>query len=127
MNDTPETQATTTVFEQIGGEAAVEAVVAIFYGKVTDDPALAGYFEGIDMDRLKTHQARFVGQALGASRPYSGRSMRKAHADLAITSPDFDRVVGHLAASLTEAGVDAETIGVIAGALAPLKDEIVTA
>jgi hemoglobin len=127
MNDTPEAQATTTVFERIGGEAAVEAVVAAFYDKVTADPALAGYFEGVDMDRLRAHQARFVGQALGATRPYRGRSMRKAHAALAITAPDFDRVVGHLAASLTEAGVDEETIGVIAETLAPLKDDIVTA
>jgi len=125
MTDTP-AESTTTIFEQIGGDAAVEAVVEIFYGKVLGDDLLAGYFAGIDMDRLKQHQARFVAQALGGTRPYSGRSMGKAHDGLDITAADFDRVVGHLAASLTEAGVDADTIGVIAGRLAPLKGDIVT-
>ncbi|WP_205325282.1 group 1 truncated hemoglobin [Glycomyces sp. YM15] len=119
-------ESTTTILEQIGGEAAVEAVVEIFYGKVLGDDQLADYFIESDMDQLKKHQARFVAQALGGTRPYSGRSMQKAHEGRGITGADFDRVVEHLAASLVEAGVDGDTIGVIAGALAPLKGDIVT-
>lgn len=125
MADTS-TENTTTILEQIGGDAAVEAVVDIFYGKILGDEELADYFTETDMDQLKKHQARFVAQALGGTRPYSGRSMQKAHEGMGITDADFDRVVGHLAASLTEAGVDGETIGVIAGQLAPLKGDIVT-
>ncbi|MEV3934568.1 group 1 truncated hemoglobin [Glycomyces sp. NPDC049804] len=125
MTDTP-AESTTTIFEQIGGDAAVEAVVEIFYGKVLGDELLAGYFTAVDMDRLKRHQARFVAQALGGTRPYSGRSMASAHEGLDITAADFDRVVEHLAASLAEAGVDGDTIGAIAGRLAPLKGDIVT-
>lgn len=122
-----ELQAPDTIFERIGGDAAVEAVVEIFYAKVLGDPELKDYFADTDIDRLKKHQARFVGMALGSTRPYSGRSMGKAHEGLAITSDHFDLVVGHLAASLTEAGVDDETIGAIAGKLLPLKGDIVTA
>ncbi|MET7296176.1 group 1 truncated hemoglobin [Streptomyces griseoloalbus] len=116
-----------SLFEQLGGEDAVAAVVDIFYDKVLGDPDLKGYFAGVDLDRLKQHQRRFIGQALGSTRPYSGRSMRKAHGHLAITDAAFGRVVEHLAASLGEAGVDGETIGVVAGALLPLKQDIVTA
>lgn len=116
-----------TIFDRIGGEAAVAAVVDLFYTKVIADPSLAPYFDGIDLDRLKGHQRRFVGQALGASTPYTGRAMNVAHAGLGITGPAFATVVGHLAASLTEAGVDDETISEIAGALAPLEPDIVTA
>jgi hemoglobin len=121
------TEGATTIFERIGGDAAVEAVVDIFYGKVLADPELSGWFGGVDMDRLKRHQRLFVGQALGAKRPYPGRAMGAAHADLAITDAAFDKVVQHLAAALAEAGVDAPTIDTIAGALLPLKGEIVTA
>lgn len=116
-----------TLFETIGGEPAVEAVVGIFYDKVLADPDLVGYFEGVDLEQLKLHQRRFIGQALGAGRPYSGRSMSRAHRDLAITSAAFDRVVEHLAASLSEAGLDEPTIGSIAEVLLPLKGDIVTA
>ncbi|MCX9193599.1 group 1 truncated hemoglobin [Carbonactinospora thermoautotrophica] len=119
--------ASPTLFEQIGGEEAVAAVVDIFYGRVLADPDLTHYFEGIDMDRLKAHQRRFIGQALGASAPYSGRTMRAAHEKLGITNAAFDRVVDHLAASLAEAGVDEPTIARIAEAVLPLKADIVTA
>ena len=33
------------IFDEIGGEPAVSAAVEIFYGKVLDDPSLAGYFD----------------------------------------------------------------------------------
>ncbi|MCI3238828.1 group I truncated hemoglobin [Streptomyces spinosisporus] len=124
---TPAPAATPTLFEQLGGEEAVGAVVDLFYDKVLSDPDLQPYFTGVDLDRLKQHQRRFIGQALGATRPYSGRSMRTAHEHLAVTEDAFGRVVTHLAGALTEAGVDEETIGTIAQRLLPLKQEIVTA
>ncbi|MFJ9723716.1 group 1 truncated hemoglobin [Streptomyces sp. NPDC101209] len=124
---TPAPTPSPTLFEQLGGEDAVGAVVDLFYARVLDDPDLRPYFTGVDLDRLKQHQRRFIGQALGATRPYSGRSMRKAHEHLAVTDDAFGKVVGHLAGALTEAGVDEATIGTIAEALLPLKADIVTA
>jgi hemoglobin len=116
-----------SLFEQLGGEPAIAAVVDLFYDKVLGDPTLQPYFAGVDVDRLKQHQRRFIGQALGATRPYSGRSMRKAHEDLAITHAAFARVVEHLAAALAEAGVDEASIGAVANILVPLQEDIVTA
>ena len=52
--------------------------------------------------------------------------MASAHAGLGIADGDFDAVVGHLADTLTGLGVPEDTIGKIAGALAPLRDDIVT-
>ncbi|EPD67269.1 group I truncated hemoglobin [Streptomyces sp. HGB0020] len=124
---TPAPAASPTLFEQLGGEEAVGAVVDLFYDKVLSDPDLQPYFTGVDLDRLKQHQRRFIGQALGATRPYFGRSMRRAHEHLAVTEDAFGRVVTHLAGALAEAGVDEETIGTIAQRLLPLKQEIVTA
>ncbi|WP_406446879.1 group 1 truncated hemoglobin [Streptomyces sp. NBC_01613] len=115
-----------TLFEQIGGESAVEAVVNLFYDRVLADPLLVGYFGGIEMDRLKRHQQLFIGQALGAKRPFPGRTMKRAHEGLAITGAAFDRVVEHLTASLSEAGHDKKMIGSIVELLAPLKMDIVT-
>ena len=50
--------------------------------------------------------------------------MAEAHARLAITPADFDRVVGHLVDTLAGLGVPATTIGVIYETLAPLKSQI---
>ncbi|MFE9858868.1 group 1 truncated hemoglobin [Streptomyces sp. NPDC005780] len=115
-----------TLFEQIGGAAAVAAVVDLFYARVLADPELTPYFAGKDVTRLKAHQRVFVSSALGATAPYTGRAMGHAHQELRITGPHFDRVVDHLAAALADGGVDAATIGLIAAKLAPLKPDIVS-
>ena len=44
-------------YEAIGGGPAVRMVVDDFYQRVLADPELAHYFNGIDMTRLKRHQA----------------------------------------------------------------------
>ena len=116
-----------SIYSEIGGRPAVDAAVSDFYQRVLADPSLSPYFEGVDLDRLKRHQRAFIGVALGGPVAYSGRTMADAHAGLDITSEAFDRVVEHLAATLTSLGVPDATIGDIAGALLPLKGDIVTA
>lgn len=122
----PGAPAPATLFERLGGEPAVAAVVDLFYARVLADPDLAPYFAGVDVDRLRQHQRRFIGQALGAVRPYSGRSMRTAHEHLEITPAAFARVVEHLATALGEAGADDAAIAEVAGLLGPLEGEIVS-
>ena len=116
-----------SIYEDIGGAPAVSAAVGDFYGRVLADPVLVGYFDGIDMDRLMSHQRSFITTALGGPEEYGGRSMGDAHAHLNVTKDAFDRVVGHLVATLQGLGVPDETIGEIGAKLAPLESEIVTA
>jgi hemoglobin len=113
-----------SIFDQIGGRAAVTAAVDDFYRRVIADPELTPYFDGVDMRRLKGHQRSFIAAAIGGPEPYLGRSMREAHGPLAIQPAHFDRVVGHLVETLTDLGVDGSTIGQIGDRLAPLKAEI---
>ena len=40
-----------SVFEQIGGQAAVDAAVDIFYRRVLSDPVISHFFDSVDMDR----------------------------------------------------------------------------
>jgi hemoglobin len=114
-----------SIYESIGGAPAVSAAVDSFYERVWDDPDLLDYFATTDRDQLKAHQRAFLTMALGGPADYPGRSMAEAHRGRGITGEAFDRVVGHLADTLAELGVDAPTIGVIAEKLLPLKPEIV--
>jgi len=113
-----------SIYDEIGGSAAVSAAVDQFYQRVIADPILAGYFEGTDMKRLKGHQRAFIAAAIGGPEPYLGRNMAEAHARLDISESDFDRVVGHLVATLDALGVPTATIGKIGDTLAPLKAQI---
>jgi hemoglobin len=116
-----------SIYESIGGAAAVHAAVDDFYTRVLADPQLAPFFTGTDMNRLKAHQRSFIAAAIGGPEIFAGRDMAAAHAGLGVSDADFDAVVGHLVATLTGLGVPAETIGQIGSVLTPLRDDIVTA
>ena len=42
---------TQSLYEKIGGDAAVNAAVDIFYRKVLADDRINQFFEGVDMDK----------------------------------------------------------------------------
>ena len=114
------------IYEAIGGEPALVAVVDDFYGRVLSDAQLAGFFAGANMPKLKGRQVEFFAAALGGPNLYQGASMRQAHAGRGISQADFDRVAVHLTGSLADAGVPEEIITEIAAAILPLADEIVS-
>lgn len=117
-----------TIYDEIGGPPAVDAVVDAFYERLLADPDLLSYFEDRDMARLKAHQRALVTVALGGtSEEYKGRMMHPAHAGLAITHDAFDKVLDHLAAVLSDVGVPAVTTAKILAILQPLRTDVVQA
>jgi hemoglobin len=114
-------------YEAIGGGPAVKVVVDDFYQRVLGDQELSHYFDGIDMTRLKRHQALLVGQVLGGPAEYDGRTLQEAHHGLGITKPHFDRVVGHLADALKDAGVPDDIVGRAGAAVVATEPDIVEA
>jgi hemoglobin len=116
-----------SIFERLGQEQGIRAAVDDFYERVVGDPQLAHYFDGVDLRVLRGHQTALLVQVTGGPAAYSGRDLAIAHARLGITPEDFDRVVGHLVATLSSFGVSAEDIGAVGEALTAYRDEIVTA
>jgi hemoglobin len=109
------------LFERLGGEAAVNAAVDIFYRKVLMDDSISRFFESVDMDNQIVKQRSFLTMAFGGPNHYSGADMRKAHAPLVakgLNELHFTAVAGHLAATLQELNVGKDLIDevmVIAG------------
>jgi hemoglobin len=116
-----------SLYERLGQDQGIRAAVDEFYVRVTGDPELKPYFDGVDMGRLRAHQAKLLIQVTGGPVQYDGRDLAVAHDDMGITGPDFDRVVGHLAGTLEDLGVAQEDIGQVGAALTAHRDEIVTA
>lgn len=115
-----------SIYESIGGETALVAVVDDFYERVLADPQLAGFFAGANMPKLKGRQVEFFAAALGGPDVYQGATMRRVHAGRGIGQADFDKVADHLTGALATAGVPAGTITQIAAAITPLADDIVS-
>ena len=116
-----------SLYARLGEQVGIRTAVDDFYERVVGDPELAHFFEGIDLPQLRRHQTALLVQVTGGPVEYSGRELAAGHAGLGIGPADFDRVVGHLVATLTSLGVSQEDIGAVGAALTAHRDEIVTA
>jgi hemoglobin len=114
-----------TNYDQVGGHDTMKVAVAVFYNRVVADPLLSGYFEGVDLARLRAHQVAFLSAALDGPQAFAGRSLPAAHADFAITDEAFDRMVEHLGSALTDVGVAPDAAAQVLGTVAALRDAIV--
>lgn len=118
-----------SIYERIGGEAAVAAAVPRFYEKVMADPSLAHYFHGLDLDAQIDKQIAFMTMAFGGPNGYTGRDLRSAHAKLlkkGLGDAAFDAVASHLGATLQELGVDAGLIGEVLDIVAHTRNDVLS-
>ncbi len=116
-----------SLYDRLGGEAAVNAAVDLFYGKVLDDYRINRFFDGLDMSKQAAHLKAFMAVAFGGPNQYTGRSLRDGHAKLVkkgLNDAHFDAVVEHLGATLTELNVPAELIAEAAGLVESVRDEV---
>lgn len=115
---------TQTIYERIGGEAAVDAAVDIFYRNVLADKRISHFFDTVDMDRQRAKQKAFLTVALGGPNKYSGKDMRSAHANMRLTADHFDAVMENLGNTLKELKVPAELIAEAAAIAMSTKRDV---
>src|SRR3954447_26261034 len=98
-----------SLYERLGGEAAIVAAVDLFYDKVLADPLTRPFFEGLEMAAQARKQRAFMTVAFGGPDEFKGRDLRVAHAQLVkdkgLSDVHFDAVAEHLKATLDELGV----------------------
>ena len=116
-----------SLFERLGGEAAVEAAVDIFYRKVLSDSSIGHFFDTTDMDAQRAKQKAFLTMAFGGPKNYTGKELREAHAPLVengLGDEHFDAVAGHLDATLRELGVADDLIGEVMAIAGSTRDDV---
>ena len=97
-----------SLFDRIGGEAAVNAAVELFYRKVLADHRINRFFDNTNMEEQIAKQKAFFTMAFGGPNNYTGQDMRNAHAHLVKRGLDdshFDAVMEHLGSTLKELNV----------------------
>lgn len=106
-----------SLFDRIGGEAAVNQAVDIFYRKVLVDERINEFFDGIDMEQQINKQKGFLTMAFGGANNYTGKDMREGHKHLVargLNDSHVDAVVELLGETLQELGVAADDIAEVA-------------
>lgn len=98
-----------TIYEWLGGEAALRRLTDVFYRRVAEDPLLAPVFAGMDAHHAE-HVATWLGEVFGGPADYTRRHgghphMASKHLGRRITEQQRRRWVDLLQDAADEAGL----------------------
>lgn len=116
-----------TLFEKLGGQAAVDAAVDKFYRRVLADDRVSPFFEGVDMDKQAAKQKAFLTMAFGGPNNYTALDMKTGHAHLVergLNDSHFDAIVENLGATLKDMGVADDLIGEVAAVAETTREAV---
>jgi hemoglobin len=123
-----------SLWDRLGGEPAVRAVVDDFVGRAVKDDKVNFFRKGTAKDwkptdaqvaTFKQRLVEFISMASGGPLKYKGRDMATAHEGMMITSAEFDALAADLAASLDHFKVPAKEKGELLAAVGGTKKDIV--
>jgi hemoglobin len=114
-----------SLYDRLGGKAAITAVVETFVGNVGGDKRINGYFASTDLAKLKMHLVNQICEASGGPCKYTGRTMKQMHAGMGVTDPAFGALVEDLVAALDHHKVGKTEKDELLGVLGPMKSDIV--
>lgn len=115
------------LYQRLGGEAAVNATVDVFYRRVLSDDRISDFFDDVDMQRQAAKQKAFLTMAFGGPVNYTGADMRKGHAHLVkrgLNDSHFNAVVENLVASLQELNVPADLIAEVGAICETTRNDV---
>jgi len=95
----------TTLFEDLGGEAALRPIIDRFVDRVFDDVMIGFFFRAARRERIKQKEYEFAAQHLGAGIAYTGRPLDEAHRAHPIMGGQFARRLTILKETLEAANV----------------------
>ncbi|HEY0708069.1 MAG TPA: hypothetical protein VGG33_14795 [Polyangia bacterium] len=114
-----------SLYERLGGQAAIAAVVDEFVARVAKDARVNARFANTDMPRFRLLLTEQLCQATGGPCQYTGRDMKTSHAGMNISDAEFTAVVEDLKGALDQFKVPAAEQSELLAALGPMKPDIV--
>lgn len=114
-----------SLYERLGGGAAISAVVDDFVARCAADARINPKFARTDVPRLKAMLVEQVSAATGGPARYTGRSMDETHRGMQVTAGEFDALVEDLVATLNGFSVPDAAQAELLGILGPLRGDIV--
>lgn len=121
-----QTRAAGSLYDQLGGTAAIGKVVDTFLGVVGADPRIAPSFANANVPRLRTLLVEQVCEATGGPCRYSGRDMKSSHAGMGITELQFNALAEALYTAMEREGVPYALQNQLMAMLAPMHRDIIT-
>ena len=89
-----------SLYDRLGGEGAISAVVDKFYEFMLADPITAPFFATVDMKKQASRQKQFITLVTGGPNKYEGVDMKEAHKKFKIGKKEFDETWANLLKAL---------------------------
>jgi hemoglobin len=114
-----------SLYDRLGGKAAITAVVDEFVARVAADARINKFFASTDIPALKMHLVNQICEAAGGPCKYTGRSMKEAHQGMGVSAADFGALVEDLVAALDKFKVGEKEKSELLSLLGPMQGDIV--
>lgn len=121
----PSFAADKTLYERLGGKAALQAVVGELWNNVAADARINGRFKHTKPEAFGGQLVDFLCQASGGPCQYQGKDMKSAHTGMKLTDAEFTALAEDTTKALNKFKVPAKEQGEVIGMLASLKGDVV--
>lgn len=115
-----------SLYDRLGGQPAITAVVDDFVANVAADKRINGQFANTNIPRLKMLLVEQICAGTGGPCQYTGRDMKSTHAHLKISEADFNALAEDLTRTLDKFKLPEKERGELMAILGPMKADIVT-
>jgi hemoglobin len=117
-----------SLYERLGGYDAIAAVTDALMVRIKNDDKLRRFYDHRGADGIAREQQLLVDYlcaSSGGPMVYTGRDMTTVHVGMRLDEDDWERAIGHLAATLETFDVPEREKAEVVGFTEGLKPEIV--
>ncbi len=114
-----------SLFDRLGGQPAINAVVHEFVAKTKADARISQFFTNTDPVKLEQAMDEHVCSITGGGCTYKGKSMVDAHTNMHLSDADFAAFMDDLTATLAKLRVPKREAMEVIDAFDALKPQVV--
>lgn len=114
------------LYQQLGGKAGISKIVDDFLPIVLADARIKDAFKDADIERLGMLLTEQFCDLSGGPCKYSGKDMKSAHKDMAITNAHFNALAEDLQMAMEKNNIPSRAQNKLIAKLAPMQRTVVT-
>ena len=113
------------LYEQLGGEPGLAALVDAFLHELARDPDAAPHFRGADIGRFRAQLTLHLCETFDGPCRYEGAPLAEVHRGMRIRQREFNAVVEDLVRAMEARGIATPVQNRVLARLAPLREQVV--
>ena len=113
------------LYQRLGGEPVVTAIVDSFIERFADDTRVAPTFAKTDIPKFRRLLIEQICNLTGGGCTYTGRSMPSSHEGMKITESQFNAIVEDLQDAMNRQRIPIGLQNELIATLAPLREGII--